>query len=49
MIRRRPRCKCGARIVQNDGHYICEQYLEDLRNMIHDLENDDQEEDYSNY
>ena len=24
-------CKCGGRIVENDGHFVCENYLEDIR------------------
>jgi hypothetical protein len=27
-------CKCGSRLVQNDGHYICERYLEDIKQGV---------------
>ena len=27
-------CKCGHRIVENDGHWICEGYLEDIKKGI---------------
>jgi hypothetical protein len=24
-------CKCGCRMVECDGHFICEKYLEDIK------------------
>lgn len=27
-------CKCGGRICENDSHYICEHYLEELKRGI---------------
>lgn len=29
-----PCCKCGCRMVKNDGHYICEKYLEEIKKGI---------------
>lgn len=32
-----PRCKCGCRMVCNDGHYICERYLEQIKKGVNYL------------
>jgi hypothetical protein len=32
--KRIPKCKCGRQVVENDGHYICEDYLEDIKKGI---------------
>lgn len=40
-----PNCKCGGKIVKNDNHYICNEYLEDLKIMLYEL-GGEYEEDY---
>jgi len=28
------KCKCGRLMVENDGHWICEKYLEDIKTGV---------------
>jgi len=44
------KCKCGGLLVINDGHIICEKYLEDIKTgieeqqeIINELNNDGEE------
>jgi hypothetical protein len=32
--KRVPKCKCGGQLVENDGHFICNEYLEDIKKGI---------------
>lgn len=32
-----PCCRCGSRMVMNDNHYICERYLEEIKNGIEEM------------
>lgn len=31
MIRKKRRCMCGALMVINDNHLVCEKYLEEIK------------------
>ena len=28
------RCKCGGLMVENDGHFLCDNYLQDIKRGI---------------